>query len=127
VFRHRFLFCDRFVEHEAVEAAAVANMEPFAQVFFPGNGHDARRSSTPPIEVQPSHVHVVAIKRSEVGDKLVVRLQNLASSTAIARLRVADLPEAIDVPILPFRLSTILVSRAGNKMFAEEATLVEGL
>jgi alpha-mannosidase len=126
VFRHRFLFCDRFVEHHAVEAAAVANMEPIAQVFFPHNTLDGQRSWRPPFEVHPSHVQIVAIKRSEVGDKLVIRLHNLSSSTTIARLKLADFREVIEVPIPPFRLSTILVSRTGNTKVAE-ASLVEGL
>ncbi len=127
VFRHRFIFSHHFVEHEAVEAAAVANMEPIVQVYFPNKGFPAKATLRPPIEVQPSHVHIVAIKRSESGNKLVVRLHNLSSADTIAELRVAGLHDTIKMPISAFRLKSILISRVDDKLLIEDTSLVEGL
>lgn len=65
-------------------------------------------------EIMPQSVEVLAIKRAEQGDDVIVRLQERAGSQITARVRSPMLKLDHSVTLQPWELKTLLVSRGGQ-------------
>jgi alpha-mannosidase len=93
---------------------------------------DSRHHGTEPreqsfLEIWPSNVSVLAIKRAEkIENGTIIRIQERAGQTTHASLRSASLGLDQTVNLAPWELKTLLVSRTpNNKTEVREVSLME--
>jgi alpha-mannosidase len=66
------------------------------------------------LEVDPPHVRLLACKRSEDGEALVVRIQEMTGRATPARVKLAGQKAALEVACQPFEIKTLRVERDGT-------------
>ncbi len=118
----------RFNEPKVSRAAQVFNTPPVWQVYYPQAEHVERQRRlqvSDTVSVDDDQVQVVALKRSEKGGQLIVRLQNTSARERHVSLRVKPFRRKIKVRIGRYGLTTVAVKRGGKKLVWREADLVE--
>lgn len=131
----QFLFGRRFVEREISQAASILNAAPYYQVFYP-DGRSRPRTTAKrrtsqdfarSIELDRAGVQITAVKRSETGNGLIVRLQEVDGRGGEVGIKVRGFRQRVAVPIGPFELKTVRLTRRGGRLAWRELNLVEGL
>ena len=131
----QFLFGRRFVEREISQAASILNAAPYYQVFYP-DGRSRPRTTAKrrtsqdfarSIELDRAGVQITAVKRSETGNGLIVRLQEVDGRGGEVGIKVRGFRQRVAVPIGPFELKTVRLTRRGGRFAWRELNLVEGL
>ena len=118
----------RFRETEISRAAQLLNVPPVWQVYYPSPGKvDRKRRSRPTdtVVVEDSHVQVVALKKSEKGGRLIVRLQDTLGRRRKITLRVRPYRGQIRIPIGKYGLVTIAIRKGARSLEWEPVDLVE--
>lgn len=118
----------RIDEGRLTRLADGLNAEPYAFSYYPGSAY--RRSKLMAtggglLSVSADNVRIVAVKRAERGDGLVVRLQEMAGRATRCRLRTAGRSVSADLPA--WGLVTLKLKRRGRSLRAEAVSLVEDL
>ena len=125
---YQVLVGKRFDETRVSRAAQVFNVPPVWQVFYPQPERVERRrrqSLTDTVTVDDANVQVVALKRSEKGDRLIVRLQNTSAREREVTVRVKPFRQGMRVRLGRYGLATLAVKRGGKKLSWSEVDLVE--
>jgi len=126
--RFRFLFGKRFSELAVTDAAAALNIEPYAQVFYPDGrkGHNRQLNGMAnSVSVDKGNVRIVALKKSEEGNSLVVRLQEMSGKETSFSLKVVPHRKRIQATIGPYRLKTMKIAKNSKQLKWREVSLVE--
>lgn len=126
--RFAFHIGRRFNETEISRAAALLNVPPVWQVYYPQpvKADPKRRASlTDTVVVNDNSVQIVALKKSEDGDDLIVRLQNTASRTRNIQVRVKPYRQAIRTAIDKYGLLTLAIRKGSGKLQWRRVNLVE--
>lgn len=81
---------------------------------------DSRHKGTRPweeafLEVSPSSIEVLALKRSEQGNSVIMRIQERAGEETKAHIRLPSLNVSEEVDISPWEIKTLSISHAGSK------------
>ncbi|MBT4613022.1 MAG: hypothetical protein HOC05_23450 [Gemmatimonadetes bacterium] len=125
---YRILVGKRFDESRISRAAQVFNTPPVWQVYYPQPDRvdRLRRSSVAAtVTADDAHIQIVALKRSESGKQLIVRLQNTSSRERDVAIRVKPHRQKIHLKIGSYGLATIAVNKAGRALRWREVDLVE--
>ena len=126
----QFLFGRRFVEHEVSQAATAFNAAPYYQVFYP-DGRTPRsaavRNLARSVELDRANVQITAIKKSEQGNGLIVRLQEVDGRATEVGVRVRGFPIKTRVEVGAYQLKTLRFARSRGKLSCREVNLVENL
>ena len=77
------------------------------------------------VTVDDDHVQVVALKRSQKGDQLIVRLQNTSARERQVSVSVKPFRGKMKVRIGRYGLATLKVKRGSKKLQWREVDLVE--
>jgi alpha-mannosidase len=118
----------RFDESRISRAAQVFNVPPVWQVYYPQPDKVERRRRQQvgaTVTVDDRHVQVVALKKSQTGGKLIVRLQNTSSRARQVTVRVKPFRGTIRLRVGAYRLASVAVQRTGSKLLWREVDLVE--
>lgn len=118
----------RFDETVVSRAAQVFNTPPVWQVYYPQPeraDRAARRTVTATVAVDDPHVQVVALKRAQRGERLIVRLYNTSGRPRHVGLRLKPFREAIRVQVGAFALATVAVHKGGSRLRWRPVDLVE--
>jgi len=120
----------RFKERTVSQCAQVLNIPPYFQTYFPLPGRKRRSALMTrgaPIECAPDNVQIVALKKAERGNGLVVRLQELDGKDTEAKLHIKGMRNTVTTAAPPFGLKTLIITGRGNRAKARKTNLVEGL
>jgi alpha-mannosidase len=118
----------RFRETEISRAAQVLNVPPVWQVYYPQPKKIDRKRRVRPTEtvvVEDSNIQIVALKKSEKGNKLIVRLQDTLGRRRHISLRVRPYAGRIRTTIDRFGLLTIAVKKGAKRLEWSVVNLVE--
>lgn len=117
----------RFDETRVSRAAQVFSTLPVWQVYYPQpeRVEGQRRAQVSGTIVDDDQVQVVALKRSQKGGQLIVRLQNTSARDREVTVRVKPFRGKIKVRIGRYGLTTLAVKRSGKKLQWQEVDLVE--
>lgn len=110
-----------------VRAAGLFNARPAWLAFHPGGpaGRGRLSAAPPPVEVSAANVEVVALKRSEDGRDLVVRLMEHAGRATKCGLVLRGPDGRTTVRLGPYQLKTVRVRRTGRRLAFRETNLIE--
>lgn len=118
----------RFDESRVSRAAQVFSTPPVWQVYYPQPERverRRRRQVSGTVTVDDDHVQVVALKRSQKGDQLIVRLQNTSARERQVSVSVKPFRGKMKVRIGRYGLATLKVKRGSKKLQWREVDLVE--
>lgn len=118
----------RFNETRISRAAQVFNTPPVWQVYYPqpDKVERTRRAQVrDTVVVDDNNVQVVAMKKSQTGNRLIVRLHNTSSREREVSVQVRPFRGRIKVRIGRYGLATIAVKRGGSKLQWQAVDLVE--
>ncbi len=118
----------RFDEATVRKLSALLNMPPVWQVYYPQSARPvrARRAAfAETVTVDCKDVQVAALKRSEDGRHLVVRLLNAAGGERRVKLKVKPYREVMELQLGAYALQTVMVRRGGKRLDWHLADLVE--
>jgi len=119
---------DTLDEPELARRAEQHHLQPMSWSFFPGNQGercDPLCDGTA-IDIKPANVHVSAVKPSQVGQKLVVRLVERRGRKSAATLTLGDHEIGpIDVPA--HGVETVVIERRAGHVYWQHTNCVEGL
>jgi len=121
--RYALLGGRRFREQGMHEAADLLNLPPHHATWFPAG---SKRANLPRFSCEPSHVRVAALKQSEDGKALIVRLQEQAGRSAKVKLSV-DGKRSSPIDVAAWSLTTVRIARHGGKLTTRHVNHVEGL
>jgi len=120
----------RFSERAVSQCAQVLNIPPYFQTYFPVPGKKRRSALMTRgavIQCSPDNVQIVALKKAERGNGMVVRLQELDGKASKVSIRVKGARNALTTEVPKYGLRTLIITRRGSKATAREVNLVEGL
>ena len=126
--RYVLLIGKRFRETEISRAAQVLNVPPVWQVYYPQPTKPDRKRRGRPDEtvvLDDANVQIVALKKSEKGNKLIVRLQDTLGRRRAISLRVRPYTGRIRTTIEPFGLLTIAIQKGAKTLRWKLVNLVE--
>ena len=118
----------RFAETPVSRAAQLLNTPPFCQVYYPQaekGDRRLRRRVAGTVLVDDAHVQVVALKKAEKGNDLIVRLQETAGRERQITVRIKPFRQPIRLTIGRYGLVTLAVRRGGSKLRWRRMNLVE--
>ncbi|MDA0334612.1 MAG: hypothetical protein O2782_05560 [bacterium] len=118
----------RFDETRISRAAQVLNTPPVWQVYYPQPDRverQRRAQVSGTVTVDNKHVQVVALKRSQQGARLIVRLQNTSAKARQVAMQVKPFRGRIKLHVGAYGLTTVAVGRTGKKLQWCEVDLVE--
>ncbi len=118
----------RFHETEISRAAQVLNVPPVWQVYYPQPKKVDRKRRVRPDEtvvVDDPNIQIVALKKSEKGNKLIVRLQDTLGRKRPISLRVRPYSGRISTTIDRFGLVTVAVAKGAKTLQWSLVNLVE--
>ena len=124
----QFLFGRRFVEHEISQAATAFNAAPYYQVFYP-DGRSQRAATlhnlAGSIVLDCNNVQITTIKKSEKGNGLILRLQEVDGRATKVGIRVHGSRRRIRVEVGAYQLKTLRLKRNRGHVSCTEVNLVE--
>ncbi len=126
--RYLLQWGNRVNEGELTRLADAFNAEPYTYVYYPAGSDE---SSPQPsglaatVKVTSPHVRIVALKRSQRGDALVVRLQETTGRPVRCQLCLGD--QTTPIRLRPYELATMMISKTAKGINAQMTNLVEGL
>ena len=127
-FSYRFLFGRNFNETNVSRAAQAMNIPPPWMIHYPyraARSGRAKVSAEPFIRVSPSNVEVAAIKKTERGGGIVVRLwERVGRKTSVA-LRISGSSGTIRTIVPGYGLKTLVLRRKGRRLTVHETNLIE--
>jgi alpha-mannosidase len=118
----------KFDETEVSHEAAVFHVPPAYQVYFPQPAKtdlQRRRHLAETVTVDRRGVTVVALKRSENGKELMIRLQETDGRSGKVRLRVKPYGDPIVLNLGRYQLATVAVTRSARKLSWRPVNLIE--
>lgn len=128
---YRIRFDKKFNEMAATHDAAVLNSPAWYQVYYPTKAKTPRSQltsrKTPLIQLSAKNVEIVAIKKAENSEKLIIRLLEHQGKKTECTLKLGTYASAVKITLSPYQLKTIEVSRKGKTLKFEETNAVEGL
>lgn len=125
---YRILVGKRFSETRISRSSQTFNTPPVWQVYYPQPDRVDRRrrdSVTNTVAVADPHVQVVALKKSQKGNALIVRLQNTSGQARDIDLQVKPYRQKMKVHIGAYGLATIRVNKGGKSLRWRKVDLVE--
>ncbi len=126
--RYSILLGTRFQETAVSRAAQLLNVPPVWQVYYPQPSKTDRKrrgTLTDTLVVDDRHVQVVAMKKAERGNELIVRLQDTLGKAREITVRAKPHRKAIRTAIGPFELITLGIRRGGKTLRWRRLSLVE--
>nr|MDA3799962.1 hypothetical protein [Kiritimatiellia bacterium] len=127
-YSYKIMVSDCFNETEVTKSADLLNMPIVGQTYFPRPAiHSKNALSMPvePISVSSNDVIVRAVKKSEKGQKLIIRLLNTSEKTKRFRLKVYGLEEPIKLSIKGYELITVALKKNKKNISYSLVNLVE--
>lgn len=118
----------RFRETDISRAAQVLNVPPVWQVYYPQPEKPNRKRRLnigETVVVHDPHVQVVALKKAEKGNDLIIRLQDTLGREREISLEVKPHRGTIRTTIGKHGLATLAVRRGGKKLAWRRVNLVE--
>ncbi|MBT6146868.1 MAG: hypothetical protein HOH74_15635, partial [Gemmatimonadetes bacterium] len=125
---YRILVGKRFSETRVSRAAQILNTPPVWQVYYPQPDRvdkKRRASVTDTVIVDDAHVQVVALKKSQKGNALIVRLQNTSGQSRDISVQVKPHRQKMQLTVGAYGLATIAVNKGGKSLRWREVDLVE--
>jgi len=126
--RFQLLVGKRCDETRISRAAQVLNTPPCWQVYYPQPekaDRNRRQAIADTVQIDDPRVQVVALKKSEKGHELIIRLQDTGGRARELALRVKPYRQVIRVAIGPYGLLTLAVRRSAKKLRWRVVDLVE--
>jgi len=127
---YRLRFDSRSNEMTACHDAAVLNAAPWYQVYYPGKEFTKQSgvmNGGIPLEVSAKNVEIVAVKKAENRETLIIRLLEHAGKATDCNVKLAGYAKQGSVKLGPYQLKTIEVCRKGNSLSFKEVSSVEDL
>ncbi len=124
---YRLMVGKEFKEQDISRAAQAFNVPPEWLIHFPRKrtpGAPVLRGA-PFISVSPGSVQVVALKKAEAGDGLVVRLCEQAGRGVSATLRVRGVRRPVTTRLTAYGLKTLVLRRKKQGVSVQETNLIE--
>jgi alpha-mannosidase len=118
----------RFSEAQVSRAAQVFNVPPLWQVYYPQPEKVDRRRRQEvagTVSVDDPQVQVVALKKTEKGNELIVRLYNPSAQERQVGVKIKPFAQAIRTKIGKYGLVTLAVGKGGKKLRWRRVNLVE--
>ncbi len=117
-----------FRESDVVRDATALNRPPVWQVYYSqpekvDRGRRTRFAET--IAVDDREVHVVAVKKAEKGQALIVRLQNTSRRERQVTVRVKPQRGSIKIVIGKYGLTTLKIHKGETRLRWREVNLME--
>ncbi len=128
IYSYKIMVSECFNETEITKCADLLNMPIVGQTYFPRPSLDSKNDfSMPvnPVSVSSEDVLIRAIKRSEKGSKLIIRLLNTSNKTKKFSLKVYGLEKPAKLSVKPYKLLTVAVKKSKNKVSYSIVNLVE--
>jgi alpha-mannosidase len=126
--RYEVLVGGRFNETTISRAAQVLNSPPVWQVYYPQAekvDRQRRNSAVDTVRVDDKNVQVVALKKAEKGNELIMRLQDTLGRARTVQVYVKPYRQAIKINIGKYALATLAIKRNAKKLSWREVNLVE--
>lgn len=102
--------------------ASVKNEKPYALSFFPSGKTQAKNKSF--IRLSDSSVIVSAVKKSQVGNDLIIRLFESTGRARQVTVYFDFIPRAVTIKLNAFEIKTLRVKRPSNTI--REVNCIEG-
>lgn len=118
----------RFKEPEIIRDASLFNIRPAYMAHFPTGTEGSRKipeSSFIKLSPSNSNIEIAAIKKSEKGNGLIVRLRETAGYNTSFKLKVAGIARKISADIKAYNLLTLRIERKGKSVRVVETNLIE--
>ncbi len=126
--RFQLLVGKRCDETRISRAAQVFNTPPVWQVYYPQPDEvdrKRRQAIADTVQVDDPRVQVVALKKAEQGNELIIRLQDTGGRARKVAVRVKPYRAAIRVEIGAYGLLTLAVRRGAKTLRWRRVDLVE--
>ena len=126
--RYEIILGRRFDETAVSRTAQALNTPPIWQVYYPqGASVETKRrpNLTETVAIADEQVQIVALKKAEHGEALIVRLQDTGGKDRDITLRVKPFQGLIKTHIRAFGLITLSIKKGGKKLSWREVNLVE--
>ncbi|NQZ70499.1 MAG: hypothetical protein HRT89_20800, partial [Lentisphaeria bacterium] len=125
--RYQFMFSKRFSERQASEAAQVLNTAPYFQIYYPQPGVKGKSPlmKNSPLNISSNTVQIVAVKKAEKANSLIVRLLEVGGKTQSFNLSLTGKRSA-NLEINPYELKTLKISKTKGKLSVSVCNAVEG-
>jgi alpha-mannosidase len=115
---------ETFKEPAIIERADVFSQPPECCIYYPGgNESDAVELTSPKLSVDRKNVHVVAVKKAEREDALIVRLYESAGRRTKFRLVIGN--NRASLRIDAYTLKTMKIAKVGQHFDIQETDLIE--
>jgi alpha-mannosidase len=127
-YSYKVVVSDKFDETAITKCADLLNMPIVGQVYFPRpvtNQKNALSAPDQSISVSSQDVIVRAVKKSEKGKKLIIRLLNTTSKKKMFSHNVYGLETPAKLSIKPYELLTVAVKKEKGKCAFSIVNLVE--
>ncbi len=122
--RYRIVVGQEFNEKSVSREAQAMNIPPAWLIHHPTSSK-ASKPAKPFIRVSPASVSVAAVKKTETGRGLVVRLWNQSSKKVTATVTLGDVAGTTKITIGPQALKTLVLQRQGSQLKVQETNLIE--
>lgn len=113
----------RFAEPKMTDLAAALNTPPTPLVWFSAGGDG--QAPLPRVTCEPECVEIVALKKADRGNALIVRLREQAGKMTTAKVAIGR--DRFSVELAPYGLQTVALRRSRGKLNVKKVNLVEGL
>lgn len=126
--RYALLVGGRFDEGRISRAAQVLNTPPVWQVYYPQPEKVERRRRLEvagTVRVDDAQVQVVALKKAEAGQELIIRLYNPSGQERQVEVQVKPFRGSVRTTLGAYGLATVAVRRGGKALVWRRVNLVE--
>lgn len=119
-----------FNEMQASHDAGVLNASPWYQIYYPRSKKKKQSqlmTAGAPISVSAKNVEIVAVKKAEESESLIIRVLEHAGKKTNCNVKLAGYAKQGVVALGPYQLKTVEVSRNGKSVSFKEVSSVEDL
>jgi len=127
-YAYKMIISKEFDETAITKCADMLNMPIVGQVYFPRPKVNKKNITIAPdniVSVSSDEILIRAVKKSEKGQKLIIRLLNTSDKTKKFSLKVYGLEKPAKLSIKPYQLLTVAVKKSKKEGSYSIVNLVE--
>jgi alpha-mannosidase len=118
-----------FNEMQASHDAAVLNANPWYQVYYPRSKKKKQSqlmTAGAPIAVSAKNVEIVAVKKAEKSESLIIRVLEHAGKKTTFTLHIKGSSQSKSLTLMPYQLATYAIQKESSRITITEVNAVEG-
>jgi alpha-mannosidase len=119
----------QFNEMQASHDAALLNASPWYQVYYPRSKKKKQSqlmTEGAPIAVSAKNVEIVAVKKAEKSESLIIRVLEHAGKKTTFTLNIKGSSQSKSLMLMPYQLKTYAIQKKNNRITISEVNAVEG-